>query len=110
MGGRAVTCLLGENAMPHNFLRRFSRAIFARALCARTFIGGIAAFSGAIAVMELSAPPASAQNAPPVSAPSVPFRLEEATIADVHRAIRARQVTATEIVEEYLQRIATFNG
>src|SRR5262249_28947115 len=39
-----------------------------------------------------------------------PFRLEEATIADVHRAIQARQLTATQLVEEYLKRIAAHNG
>jgi amidase len=38
------------------------------------------------------------------------FRLEEATIADVHRAIRAKQLTATELVNLYLKRIAAYNG
>ena len=35
---------------------------------------------------------------------------EEATIADVHRAILARQVTATQLVNDYLKRIAAYNG
>src|SRR5437667_606825 len=38
------------------------------------------------------------------------FRLEEATIADVHRAMLARQLTATQLVNEYLKRIAAYNG
>jgi len=38
------------------------------------------------------------------------FRLEEATIDDVHRALRAQQLTATQFVTLYLQRIKTYNG
>ena len=38
------------------------------------------------------------------------FHLEEATIADVHRAIRARQITATQLVQLYLKRIEAYNG
>jgi Asp-tRNA(Asn)/Glu-tRNA(Gln) amidotransferase A subunit family amidase len=38
------------------------------------------------------------------------FRLEEATIDDVHRAFRARQLTATQLVNLYLQRIKSYNG
>ena len=30
------------------------------------------------------------------------FRLEEATVADVHRAIRGKQITATQLVNLYL--------
>src|SRR5215510_509406 len=56
----------------------------------------------AIAIDVLVASPAGAQR-------SV-FRLEEATIADVHRAIMARQLTATQLVNEYLKRIAAYNG
>jgi hypothetical protein len=37
-------------------------------------------------------------------------RLEEATIADVHRAIRAKQLTVTELVNGYLRRIKAYNG
>jgi amidase len=60
----------------------------------------ISAFAATIVV--LAAAPASAQR-------SV-FRLEEATIADVHRAIMARQLTASQLVNEYLKRIAAYNG
>ena len=38
------------------------------------------------------------------------FRLEEATIADVHRAFRAKQLTATQLVNLYLDRIKAYNG
>src|SRR6516165_2592185 len=39
-----------------------------------------------------------------------PFHLEEATIADVHRAIRAGQITAEQLVNLYFKRIAAYNG
>src|SRR5215510_15182255 len=62
----------------------------------------ISAFVVTVAVGVLATAPAGAQR-------SV-FRLEEATIADVHRAIMARQLTATQLVNEYLKRIAAYNG
>jgi hypothetical protein len=50
---------------------------------------------------------------PPIpvnAAPAWRFHLEEATIADVHRAIRARQITATQLVTLYFKRIEAYNG
>jgi Asp-tRNA(Asn)/Glu-tRNA(Gln) amidotransferase A subunit family amidase len=38
------------------------------------------------------------------------FDVVEATIADVHRAILARQLTAEGLLREYLRRIAAYNG
>src|SRR6266566_6120716 len=38
------------------------------------------------------------------------FHLEEATIADVHRAIRAGQITAERLVNLYFRRIEAYNG
>jgi len=38
------------------------------------------------------------------------FHLEEATIADVHRAIRAKQITANQLVQYYFKRIEAYNG
>jgi amidase len=38
------------------------------------------------------------------------FEVEEATIADVHRAILARQLTATQLVKAYLERIEKYGG
>jgi Asp-tRNA(Asn)/Glu-tRNA(Gln) amidotransferase A subunit family amidase len=45
-----------------------------------------------------------------VAAPSAKFHLEEATIADIQRAILAKQLTATELVKLYLARIKAYNG
>jgi len=38
------------------------------------------------------------------------FHLEEATIADVQRAIRAKEITAEQLVQLYFNRIAAYNG
>jgi Asp-tRNA(Asn)/Glu-tRNA(Gln) amidotransferase A subunit family amidase len=38
------------------------------------------------------------------------FHLEEATIADVHRAIRTKQLTATQLVNLYFKRIEAYSG
>ena len=38
------------------------------------------------------------------------FHLQEATIADIHRAILAKELTATELVSLYLKRIEAYNG
>jgi amidase len=38
------------------------------------------------------------------------FHLEEATIADVHRAIRAKEITAEQLVQLYVRRIEAYNG
>jgi Asp-tRNA(Asn)/Glu-tRNA(Gln) amidotransferase A subunit family amidase len=38
------------------------------------------------------------------------FRLEEATIADVHRAIQQSQITCRGIVDAYLERARAYNG
>jgi amidase len=50
---------------------------------------------------------------PAAAAEPVPewrFHLEEATIADVHRAIRAGQITAERLVNFYFKRIEAYNG
>ena len=38
------------------------------------------------------------------------FHLEEAIIADVHRAIRAKEITAEQLVQLYFKRIEAYNG
>src|SRR4051812_29161981 len=43
-----------------------------------------------------------------VSAPR--FHLEEASIAEVHRAIRAKEITAEQLVQLYFKRIEAYNG
>src|SRR5262245_15484390 len=56
-----------------------------------------------IAVALLLAIDANAQ-------PAWRFHLEEATIADVHRAIQAKQITAEQLVSLYFKRIEAYNG
>jgi hypothetical protein len=49
-------------------------------------------------------------SGPAMSAEARNFRLEEATIADVHRAILAKELTASQLVTHYLKRIEAYNG
>src|SRR5256886_7569628 len=44
------------------------------------------------------------------SASAQKFNVEEATIVDIHRAIKARQINATQLVNLYLKRIEAYNG
>jgi amidase len=39
-----------------------------------------------------------------------PFQLEEATIADLHEAIRAGKITLVEVVQRYIDRARAYNG
>src|SRR5712692_9862848 len=39
-----------------------------------------------------------------------PFRLEEATIAELHAAIRAGQTTCVAVVKQYIERARAYNG
>ena len=38
------------------------------------------------------------------------FQIEEATIADLHAAIRAGEITCVEVVQRYIDRVRAFNG
>ena len=38
------------------------------------------------------------------------FRLEEATIDDLHAAIRAGEITCVQVVQHYLDRARAYNG
>jgi amidase len=38
------------------------------------------------------------------------FRVEEATIDDLHRAIKAGEATCTSVVRQYLERVRAYNG
>jgi amidase len=40
----------------------------------------------------------------------VPFQLEEATIADLHEAIRAGKTTVVQVVQHYINRARAYNG
>jgi len=44
------------------------------------------------------------------AASAAQFHLEEATIASVQRAIRAKEITAEQLVQLYFKRIAAYNG
>ena len=39
-----------------------------------------------------------------------PFRVEEATIAELHAAIKSGRITVVEIVEQYIARVRAYNG
>jgi hypothetical protein len=45
-----------------------------------------------------------------VNAAAQQFRVEEVTIAGIHRAITSKRVTATQLVRLYLDRIKAYNG
>lgn len=45
-----------------------------------------------------------------VPSASRPFRVEEATIADLHGAIRSGATTCVDVVQQYLARVRAFNG
>lgn len=44
------------------------------------------------------------------TAQAEPFRLHEATIADIQKALQAKQISSVELVELYLKRIQAYNG
>ncbi|MGE0253651.1 MAG: amidase family protein [Alphaproteobacteria bacterium] len=48
--------------------------------------------------------------AAPSSARKSSFRLEEATIAEMHAAIRAGEITCVQIVQHYIDRARAYNG
>ena len=45
-----------------------------------------------------------------VSGHDQPFRVEEATIAELHQAIREGRTTCVEVVKQYIERVRTYNG
>ncbi len=52
----------------------------------------------------------SADARPGTTGAPEPFRLEEATIDDLHAAIRAGRTTCVDVVKHYLARVRAFNG
>jgi amidase len=71
-----------------------------RSLRSKIFMLGIGAAVLCAAHLAVVAKAASAPR----------FHLEEATIADVHRAIRAKEITAEQLVQYYFKRIEAYNG
>jgi amidase len=49
-------------------------------------------------------------TAAPDAQRSQPFDVHEATIADIQHALQSKRITTVGIVEQYLQRIKTYNG
>src|SRR2546422_8769119 len=45
-----------------------------------------------------------------LGAPEKPFRLEEATIEELHAAIKSGQTTCVAIVQHYIDRVRAYNG
>jgi amidase len=54
--------------------------------------------------------PQTPQSQPQAQPPAWRFHLQEATIADVHRAIRSGQLTCRQLVQLYLNRARAYNG
>ena len=78
-------------------------AIPTRRLYAVGALAGLAALIGAIVAPRfLESQSAAAQGGA--------FRLEEATIADVHRAIQQAQITCRDLVQAYIDRARAYNG
>ena len=46
----------------------------------------------------------------PVDGQGTPFRLEEATIGELHQAIRAEGTTCHAVVQHYIERVRAYNG
>src|SRR5258708_27053827 len=67
----------------------------------RTAVRYLIELSVACAMLTLPATPASAQQSP--------FRFQEATIAGIHAAFAAGQLTCTQLTNLYLDRIAAYN-
>ena len=74
---------------------------------------GLALWLGAHALENFAPPLTHAQSAKPAPAgkASAPwkFRLEEARIEDIHRAIKSRQITCEQLVQAYINRIRAYD-
>jgi amidase len=46
----------------------------------------------------------------PLRTPGKPFRLEEATVDELHAAIKAGEITCVAVVRHYIARVRAFNG
>jgi Asp-tRNA(Asn)/Glu-tRNA(Gln) amidotransferase A subunit family amidase len=66
------------------------------------------AFASLFAGSAAPGPTGAAAGGQPPS--SDPFRLEEATIADIHAAIMRRELTTVDLVQSYLARIKAYDG
>lgn len=85
--------------------RMNGRRDFMKKTAAAGLLGAIGIPSSLSLPAELNPQSSMTKVAPPRL-----FRLEEATINDVHRAFLAKQLTAVALVEMYLKRIEAYNG
>lgn len=83
---------------------------------AKRFFGAIVVASvGLLALLPIAHGPATTESASffyteAGAAEGPRFRLEEATIADVHRTIMAKRLTSAQLVDLYLKRIKAYSG
>ena len=63
-----------------------------------------------LSMLAMAAAVVCAPQFAPAAKAASGFHLEEASIADVHRAIRAGQITAAQLVNLYFKRIEAYNG
>ena len=63
-----------------------------------------------VSIFAVAAAAVCAKQFAPAAKAASGFHLEEASIADVHRAIRAGQITAVQLVNLYFKRIDAYNG
>ena len=70
-------------------------------------IGGAVAVAVVVGVIGA---PGFLQDRSAGAQPQGPFRVEEATIADVHRAIQQGQTTCVALVQSYINRAKAYNG
>jgi amidase len=87
--------------VPRRLMQRF-----ALALTTACFLASAGAWSMAD-VSARSEPRAAGKTGQDVDRP---FHLVEATIEDIHRAIRTRQITCSALVQAYVNRASAYNG
>jgi amidase len=63
-----------------------------------------------IFVVQLNGPASANAQTPKASRSNWKFHLQEATIDDVHRGIRERQITCRQLVQAYINRAKVYNG
>src|SRR5215813_2847077 len=100
-GGARYSTKLTQNAASIAYERSFWRSAM-RPRSLRSTISVLGIVTAALCAVHL------ALMAKAAAAPR--FHLEEATIADVHRAIRAKEITAEQLVQFYFRRIEAYNG
>src|SRR5499427_2450872 len=100
-GGARYSTKLTQNASSIAYERSFWRSAM-RPRSLRSTISVLGIVTAALCAVHL------ALMAKAAAAPR--FHLEEATIADVHRAIRAKEITAEQLVQFYFRRIEAYNG